>query len=146
MLVPIAVCFSAFLLLCHVSPTFQNWPLAGIKRLKHQEERIKGAMATSAGSLVVPSCWMDLEHSFKCQGGNNPNIRDGSLCAITETSHATEWKGHAPWAHFSLVVWNLGNIAFRGKWIIWLVPRLVYLTEIIIDLWIPGHANSIHKV
>lgn len=79
MLVSTAVCFSAFLLLCHVSPTFQYWPLAWIKRLKHQEGRIKGRVATSAGSLVVPSCWMDLEHAFKCQGGNNPNIQETVL-------------------------------------------------------------------
>lgn len=55
---------------------FENWLLDEIKRLKHQEGRIKGAVATSAGSLAVPKCWMDLEHAFKCQGGNNPNIKE----------------------------------------------------------------------
>lgn len=76
MLLPAAVCSLALLLLCLVSPTFPDWPSTRIKKLEQQEGRIKGAMETSARSLVVPSCWSDLEHAFKCQGGNNPNTTE----------------------------------------------------------------------
>ena len=32
--------------------------------------------------------------------------------------------GHAPQAHFRLVVWNSGNIILREKWMLWLVSLL----------------------
>lgn len=73
MLLPTAVPFSAFILFCHVLSPYQNWPLTRIKRFEQREGEIKGAVETSTGSLVVPSRWLDLEHAFKCQGGNNPN-------------------------------------------------------------------------
>lgn len=47
-----------------------------IKRLEQQEGGTEGAMEIPAGSLVVPSHWLDLEHTFKCQGGNNTNTME----------------------------------------------------------------------
>lgn len=76
MLLPAAVHSFAFPLRCLPSATLQNWPLGRIKPLEQQEGGIKGAVGTSAGSLVVPSCWLDLEHALKCQGGNNPNTTE----------------------------------------------------------------------